>query len=298
MRYDDRGTYPRSTQGELKVVDWEAIKKEVVGQKGFAAKLCEQLTPQRLAEAARRETLGDPPQPVTCENLNDILCRLLDKEYEIYLKFEREIFENIIVFALKYAEHFPKIRELVQESLRLMQCDADPAEKLKQVSANLIPLHKAVVESFAQGRKSRAGLSAQYQVAYILDQIGFKGNYETQRKLNGTVDFLFPNLETWRNDRRRCTILSIKRSLRERYKQIYQELGITGGLTVYLMVTETNDEAEGDISSTKVDELNRQNIYLVVRDEIKSSRFAETRNVMGFTQFFCDELPSLRRRWK
>lgn len=66
---------------------------------------------------------------------------------------------------------------------------------------------------------------------------------------------------------------------------------------MYLMVTETEEEAQRDITSEKVSSLNAQNVYLVVRDPIKRNRFPKETNVMGFTDFFCKELPRLRANW-
>jgi hypothetical protein len=33
----------------------------------------------------------------------------------------------------------------------------------------------------------------------------------------------------WEKDRLRCTVLSVKRTLRERYKQVFEELSATRG---------------------------------------------------------------------
>lgn len=154
------------------------------------------------------------------------------------------------------------------------------------------------MESFAQSRKTRAGGSAQYHIEFILDELGYKGLYERQRILNGTVDFLFPSFEMWQKDRRRCTVLSIKRTLRERYKQVFEELSATRGLVLYLLSTQTESEAQKDITQEKVQRLNEQNVYLIVRDVIKQGRFPQEANVLGFTDFFCKELPRLKDRWK
>ena len=67
--------------------------------------------------------------------------------------------------------------------------------------------------------------------------------------------------------------------------------------TIYLFVTETYEEAKKDITIPKVRGLNEQNVYLVVRDEIKNMRFSEDVNVIGFTAFISEELPNHRARW-
>jgi hypothetical protein len=101
----------------------------------------------------------------------------------------------------------------------------------------------------------------------------------------------------WEKDRRRCTVLSIKRTLRERYKQVFEELSATRGLTMYLMSTQPESKARKDITTKKVQVISQQNVYLVVRDAIKK-RFARKASVLGFTEFFCNELPRLKAGWE
>lgn len=281
-------------------MDLDALRREVFGSKGFAEKLRKKfLSPKRLAETAQAR-VKEEISAIDCSNINTVLCRLLDMEYEIYLELEQQaLFERMAELATEVrAEEFPTISRLIQECLISLGNESLTAsEKLTCVAKQLSPLYKFVFESFAQGRRARAGNSAQYHVAFVLDCLGFQGLYERQRTLNGTVDFLFPNLEMWKRDRRRCTVLSIKRSLRERYKQVYQELKRTSGLTIYLLVSETADEAQKDITNEKIANLREENVYLVVRDEIKQDRFAQESVVLGFTEFFCRELPRLKAAW-
>ncbi|MFI5251145.1 MAG: type II restriction endonuclease [Bacteroidota bacterium] len=155
-----------------------------------------------------------------------------------------------------------------------------------------------VEQSFAQGRMSRAGGSSQYHLKTLLERAGYSGEFEMEQILNGTVDFLFPSKAAWDQDKRKCIIVSMKRTLRERYKQIFEELNITGGIPVYIIITETYEEAEKDITESKVDKLNEHNFYLVIRDEIKNRRFSKKVNVISFSTFIQEELPNKRYAWK
>jgi hypothetical protein len=226
---------------------------------------------------------------------------LLDAEYEIYLEAERELIEGAVEAFLTADDairgKYPALRSLLEGLQGRLATNREPREALIAVSKSLAPFYKLLTESFAQSRKTRAGGSAQYHVAFILNQLGYQGLYERQRKLNGTVDFLFPSLAMWKKDHRRCTVLSVKRTLRERYKQVFEELSATGGLTMYLMSTQTEAEAQKDITAEKVQVISQQNVYLVVRDAIKQARFASEASVLGFTEFFCNELPRLKAGW-
>jgi hypothetical protein len=280
----------------------EDLRKEIFGNEGFANWLRrEKLSPKTLAQKAQERTqakLG----VLNCEKVNDFLCSLVDDEYEIYLDVERELIETAIENFLKAGEEerrkYPNLSRLILQVQTQIIRSSDPIETLIEISKPLAHFYKLLMESFAQSRKTRAGGSAQYHIEFILDELGYKGLYERQRILNGTVDFLFPSFEMWQKDRRRCTVLSVKRTLRERYKQVFEELSATRGLVLYLLSTQTESEAQKDITQEKVQRLNEQNVYLIVRDGIKQGRFSQEANVLGFTDFFCKELPRIKDRWK
>lgn len=185
----------------------EALRKEIFGDEGFASKLRESvLSPQHLARETQNRVLTAFQEGVSCENVDRVLCALLDGEYETYLALEREAFEKVVPVALRSPE-YPPIHRIARECLRLIrQTSLSDEERLAQVGRQLWILYKLISESFAQSRRTRAGGSAQYHIAWILDKLGFEGEYETQEALNGTVDFLFPSLEVWRRDRRKCLL--------------------------------------------------------------------------------------------
>jgi hypothetical protein len=301
-------------------IDIEQLRKEIFGRSGFASWLREEifrrsrfaswlqakkkLSGKVLAELAQKQ-IQKELGPVKCKNVNKYLCRLLDFEYEIYLELERETIDSAVEVFLNADEQrrgeYPTLKELFNELQRLLeQRDLETLETLIAVSKRLSQFYKLLMESFAQSRKTRAGVSAEYHVEFILNQLGFQGLFERQRKLNGKVDFLFPSFAMWQKNQRRCTVLSLKRTLRERHKQVSEERPATGGLTVYLMSTQTESEAQKDITAEIVQRLKKQNVYLVVRDAIKKKQFRKEKSVLGFTDFFCKELPRLKtkNKWK
>ena len=67
----------------------ERLRDEILGDGGFAHWLREgRLSGKVLAERAQAR-IQDELGAVSCANVNDYLCRLLDAEYEIYLETER-----------------------------------------------------------------------------------------------------------------------------------------------------------------------------------------------------------------
>lgn len=284
----------------------KSLREEILGANGYAKWLKEKgvfVFGEQLAQKAQVYVRQEMGEDVSCANVNAYLSRLLDAEYEIYLELEQQaIIKSVEVFLNaeeSVQNRYPTLKGLFADLCQhLADQNTTPQKKLITVAERLALYYKLLAESFAQGRKTRAGSSPQYHVEFILNKLGYAGLYERQRTLNGTVDFLFPSMEMWQRDRRRCTVLSIKRTLRERYKQIFEELSATKGLTMYLMSTQPVDEAKKDITQEKVNNIGSQNVYLVVRDEVKEALFKNTASVIGFTNFFCKELPRLKQLWE
>lgn len=280
------------------------LRAELLGSSGLVNRARRKFIPtgQQLASQAWEQVFRDAALTIddVVLNFNDYLCKLVDREYQLYLECEERCMTqgvSELVLNPEIGVDFPNVRNLVEDALQILGgATLNDIEKLAAVWAKMRPLHQLVEQSFGQSRKTRAGGSAQYHLQHLMERAGYAGEFETQRVLNGTVDFLFPSHQAWERDWRRCVIVSIKRSLRERYKQVFEELSIAQS-TVYLFVTETYEEAEKDITRPKVEGLSEQNIYLVVRDEIKNMRFSEDVNVIGFTTFIREELPNHRARW-
>ncbi len=279
------------------------------GPSGFAAWVRSRVVPSgtRLAEEARervfqRRWAGSEPRDEELQKIADeFFCDLVDTEYQVYLDYEDQCIAKAIPIALtKEAAHrYPATVHMVRSAVdAIAQSEVPVTERLTRAVHILRPFFKLFEQSLAQGRMTRAGGSAQQHFEYLLVRLGYAGQFETQRVLNGKVDFLFPSSTAWTIDRQRCIILSVKRSLRERYKQVFEELGITGGLSVYLLVTQTLDEARKDLTTSKIDQLSNQNIYLVVRDVVKNTLFPTAHRVLGLTQFLFRELPVRQQIWQ
>jgi hypothetical protein len=283
------------------------LKTELQGSRGLIHKVRKEFIPSGSKLAALAwEKSSFQSQRLTEETVrrrfNELLCELIDLEYKLYLQYEEKCkSEGVIESVVQRSEkrRYPNVSRLVAQSLKIIRDDKlGDIDKLLALGSTLRPFYKLVEQSFAQGRMSRAGGSSQFHLEKLLTLAGYKGQFEMQQVLNGTVDFLFPGKYAWEKDRQKCVILSIKRTLRERYKQVFEELETTKGMTIYLLVTETYEEAESDITESKIDKLKEQNVYLVVRDEIREKRFPRKANVLGFTEFINAELPKRRALWK
>lgn len=292
------------------MTDWLAIKREIQGPAGFASWVREQVIPsgEQLANEARQEVANrqwsgrEPTEQELRQAIDRFFCDLLDTEYQLYLRYEEKCISEAIQLAFatpQLSQKYPHTVHMLQTAKNLVEApNRDALQKLTEVAHILRPFHMMFEQSLSQGRRTRAGGSPQLHFEHLLHRLGYTGEFETQAVLNGKVDFLFPNRMAWEKDRQRCIIVSIKRSLRERYKQVFEELGITGGLSVYLLVAETLEEARKDLTHSKIEQIGRQNVYLVVRDIVKQELFQSEQRIFAFSRFMLQELPLRRQLWK
>jgi len=110
--------------------------------------------------------------------------------------------------------------------------------------------------------------------------------------VHGEPDFSLPSIEHFRNDPPDCIIFTVKRTLRERWRQIVTEG--TRGLGFFLA---TIDEK---IATRDLAEMLKSRIRLVVPARVKASRkdYAGAPNVITFENFFRDHLDPAMARWK
>jgi len=114
--------------------------------------------------------------------------------------------------------------------------------------------------SVSQSRKQRGGKDFELQVQALLEKAGIP--FEAQPKKE-RVDLVLPNRSLWERDRARAVLVSLKRTLRERWRQVVDELYNLRCPNTYLLTAETS------LPQNAVQEIFSRNIYLVVWDEVK-----------------------------
>ncbi|MEA3369190.1 MAG: type II restriction endonuclease [Candidatus Ratteibacteria bacterium] len=204
-------------------------------------------------------------------DFNNCLKALLETEFKLYEQKEKECSEKII-------------REA--ERLKLLKKTSSLASSFKHNYQNI----RGFFRSISQSRMSRAGGSFENHVRYLFESLKYPFN--TQTMLNGKVDYVIPSEKAFRKNRTACVVISIKRTLRERWKQVVGELVSTNAGRIYIMTADTN------ISPSKIDEMKKHNVNLVVWDELKRKQFGKYYNVTGFSQFMKIDLPSSRKMWE
>jgi hypothetical protein len=128
----------------------------------------------------------------------------------------------------------------------------------------------------------------EYQIQILLELAQIPHEVQSRRE---RADFILPSTELLDKDRPKAVLLSAKRTLRERWQEVVDELQRVGCPNTYLATT--------DESFTKnvVAEIKKRNIYLVVWDHVSAEKFPQEPAVIGYSKFIHDLTQHFLPRW-
>ena len=185
-------------------------------------------------------------------------------------------------FAMTFPESFERA-EQVAASLGFR-------EGFSSLFHELYPRFRDAFLSVSQSRKTRGGKDFELQIERLLDIAGIP--YHRQETEHRT-DLILPDLETHRTNRNISAIVSTKRTLRERWAEVAEELFNLRSPNVFLF---TADES---VSQNHVNRIcDQYNIHLVVWDKVKSSKHFDRPLVLGYSEWAGSRLGVLRQNWK
>lgn len=222
----------------------------------------------KLAELAQSQWLSenscDALDPYCIECPGDVVMRISrDIEYAIYKVSEMRL-------------------RAAQVAQLLVRDGGSPIRNMVLDFAGL----DAIFLSASQMRKSRAGRSFEFHMQRMLKD--GRVRHEEQIVLGGRrPDFVIPDVKTL-NRKGDALILSLKTTLRERWKQVGME---KFGSAVFLATVDDR------VSSDVIAEMKRHGICLLVPESLKKSKetqYGKSGNVITFRQFFDDEVKKKR----
>ena len=178
---------------------------------------------------------------------------------------------------------------LVAEAERVANQHGFQAGAESLMSSLYLELRQAFL-SVSQSRKTRGGRDFELQFEKALTLADFP--FEKQQRRT-RVDFMMPSDAAFERNRMVCAIASLKRTLRERWREVVGELVELRAANVFL-VTADDNISDGHVQSI----CENGNLHLVVWDGIKESRFAHQPLVLGFTEFASRRLPDLQTVWR
>lgn len=220
---------------------------------------------------------------------------------EVMLNFNsilREVWEHTLVVLERheertYAEGIP--RELADtypddlEEARRVAEEKGFAAGAMSLFASWYPKLRRAFLSVSQSRMQRGGKDFELQIERLLDLAEVP--YFKQEPQYRT-DLILPSVETFQSNRNIAAIVSVKRTLRERWAEVAEELFNLRSPNVFLF---TADER---VTSTHVERICGQyNIHLVVWDHVKDDSYPDEPLVMGYTEWANERLAVLRQYW-
>lgn len=143
--------------------------------------------------------------------------------------------------------------------------------------------------SVSQSRKTRGGRDFELQTEMLLDLA--KITYTRQERQNRT-DLIIPNVEIFEMNKNIAMVVSLKRTLRERWAEVAEELFNLRSPNVFLFTADTA------ITRNHIKRIcGDYNIHLVVWDSVKK-KFLREHLVVGYSEWAINHLSILRDRWR
>jgi len=224
----------------------------------------------RLGYSAANVALDDARQSFDAR-----LRKLFEETLVVLEDYEQKIDAGLILPEL-VSGHRPDIEA---EYRQLQRADNGPDAFQEAVTRLLRGWHtilRGLFLSVSQSRKQRGGKDFEYQIRTLLELAGIP--YEAQSRRE-RADFLLPSSAMLQTEHHKAVLLSVKRTLRERWQQIVRELQDINCPSTYLAT------AEDTVASSVVEAIAGRNIQVVVWEEVKRVQFPSTPMVVGYNQF-------------
>lgn len=281
-----------------------SIKDELQGTRGLLQRLRNTYMPQGVDIAQEAiSNLGYISNQIEKDHVrkyfNNLLMNILREEWKVFQRYEEELYKSTVIPAIielteRTSSEFPSCQNIIRDiSIALnLNKNNDPKWLITLLSESLFEYFEALLQSIHQSRRSRAGGSFQYQVENLFNLAGFP--FSRQTRLNGPVDFLLPSEDYYQRYRHDAIILSVKRTLRERWQQAIAELQAARVGRIYLATAEID---KNKVRERDLDRMDNLNVTLVVFDSIKLEKFPDRNTVIGYSEFINTNILSAERLW-
>lgn len=249
-------------------------KKKAVSSVLFEGMRGEIPTADKLVIQAIDSKIGQKSDFVSYirENFSSLVEELQRDAYDLYLENERR-------FASK------RIRDHIAGKIGQ---NGTVSDALKIVEDSFAELDKFFL-SLTQSRRARAGAAFQDIMTVLLTRLGYP--FAAQPVLDDSKpDYVMPSKDWYTKYASDCIILTLKRTLRERWRQVPTEGN--SGSTFFLA---TIDEK---VPPAELDKMKDLNVRMVVPARIKAEMYAGSPSVISFEFFFEHFLDHAMERWK
>ncbi len=258
--------------------------------------------------------MGSPAQPPSTEQVHELLrrafLRSIPSGNEIAARAVQNAIADRVSDAAWIRQNFSTLVEHVQldayaaylaaEQIAGRQALADVFLPLIGERTNAVQVVDILGQYFysldrfflglTQGRRPRAGKAFELLIRELFVRLQYP--FSSQPVIDGQPDFILPSVEYFRRNPPDAIIFTVKRTLRERWRQIVTEG--TRGLGFFLA---TIDE---QISDRDLEAMLQSRIHIVVPARIKMIRpeYEAAVNVITFEHFFQYYLDPAMLRWR
>lgn len=217
------------------------------------------------------------------QNFNQILYQVWTETLLVLEYYEGRVYPSNVIDSLMVLKN-----NVIVEAERISQKDGfRPAVRF--LFTSLYPHLREVFLSISQSRKQRGGKDFELQFGKLLQLM----DVPYQRiKRKTRVDFMIPSDEAFNKNRQSAVLVSAKRTLRERWREVVEELYAMRSPNIFL-ATADKDVAIGHVKAICTDNL----IHLIVWDDVKK-KFPNEDLVLGYTEWANERIPLLKKFWK
>lgn len=233
------------------------------------------------------------------KNTSDFISKIYSSSYARYLEDEqivsKEVIENLLIT--------PEAKTFLKNTAKPLSDEISKNvddEKVKDIVTELLSssLHTFNQQiylfnlSTTNSRRARSGKTFELIIQILCEDVyGYPVNTQAtvgrptwDRNNLKKIDFLIPDLKTYRTNRVNSLLISTKTSLKERWEQIVSELVISRAPQIYLC---TLDES---INEGLIQSISEHNITLVLLKKQKD-KFKSHSNVISFETLFNTVIP-------
>ena len=175
--------------------------------------------------------------------------------------------------------YFEQERQAIQEVIRETYGESGIEQLIEELDL-LMDFFMSVFQS----RRARAGRALETAISILFWH--YKIPFESAR-INGKPDFIIPSVEAYRDNPLNCFVLTTKRKVRERWRQI-----VTEGARIRVFHLFTLDT---DLSNDTIREMSQNGVKLVTTAKIKEDHYADNSNVITIEEFIDSAIKQIAR---
>jgi len=225
------------------------------------------------------ERLGYSHGRITAEearrNFDSLLRRFFDETLKVLEEHEQQVDAGMVL--PKFVSAHQNDIERAREDMRR---GGDDTIALQDTVVRLLQgwheTLRGLFLSISQSRKTRGGKDFEYQLQALLELAKIPHEVQAQKYRS---DFILPSAQLLDTEKPKAVLLTAKRTLRERWQEVVDELEKVKCPNTYLAT------ADDKITSNVVGEISKRNIYLVVWDSVNFDKFPDEPMVLGYSKF-------------